>query len=1148
MSARPGGLDGTWLRRWAPLLHALIACAALAAWPAPASATTLPPGFQESTQPWTGLDTPIAIEFAPNGRVFVAEKSGVIKTYDSASDTTPTQFADLRTQVHNYWDRGLLGLAVDPNFPAEPYVYVFYVHDAMPGGTAPTWGLPGQTTDTCPDPPGGTGDGCVVSGRISRLQAAGEVMTGVESVLADDYCFQYPSHSGGGLEFGADGYLYASGGDGAAWHIADIGQEGDPVNPCGDPPGGVGGTMEPPTAEGGRLRSQDVRTTADDTSLDGALIRIDPDSGAGVPGNPFFSSTDADARRIVAYGLRNAFRMAIRPGSNDVYMGDPGGLGSLGFEEVDRVPDPTATPALNFGWPCYEGGLDSNDNLVNRKYPSFDQMDLDMCESLYTDGTATPPFWTYRHNENVVPGEDCPFSSHAVSGLAFAPASGTFPSAYAGAFFIADYARDCIWMMRAGPGGVPDPATLQNFAEQSPTPVDLEFGPNGDLYYVDIAGETIRKVTFTGSATNNPPTAVAQADPTSGSLPLTVDFDGTASSDPDAGDVLTYEWDLDGDAQTDDSTSPQPSFTYTSEGVYTVTLKVTDTIGGFDTDTVTINAGSGPPNATIAAPAATDTWQVGQTINFSGSATDPDDGPIDGATLDWTLILHHCSAPGDCHEHPVEDFDNRASGSFVAPDHEYPSELELRMTATDSDGNTDTDSVRIEPQTVNITIQSSPPGMDVVVGDETGSAPLTKEVIVGSANSVNAPSPQTTDGVTYNFSGWSDGQQQSHTITAPAANATYTARYAALTPGTQTLTFSPDADAYVEEANPLANFGTAAILRTDAGGNPDTDSHLRFRVAGLPGKVTSAQLRLFATSNTIDGPAVSPTSNSWTETGITWGNKPAPTGGPLADVGAIANNVWVEWDVTPAVSGAGQFSFQLHQTVSDGVNFHSREATTTTRRPELVLEVLNDAYPRPRAAAPLASSLVPAYEPCSSANRTHGPPLAHPSCNPPVPVSDNVTVGTPDANGRGANSIGSVRYAVRVGDPATPADEADVAMAFRLTDVRVAGTLADYTGELQPRPSIRVTDRLNGAAANEPATVEDLELPATAPCSATADTNVGATCSLTTTLEAITPGIVSERGRAIWELAQIEVLDGGPDGDVDTPDNEVFARQGIFIP
>jgi len=159
-----------------------------------------------------------------------------------------------------------------------------------------------------------------------------------------------------------------------------------------------------------------------------------------------------------------------------------------------------------------------------------------------------------------------------------------------------------------------------------------------------------------------------------------------------------------------------------------------------------------------------------------------------------------------------------------------------------------------------------------------------------------------------------------------------------------------------------------------------------------------------------------------------------------------------------------------------------------------------------------------------------------------------VTVGTPDANGRGPNSIGSVRYRVRPGDPATPADEADVAVAFRLTDVRVAATLEDYTGELQPRPSVRVTDRFSGAVANEPGTVEDLALPATAPCGATAETNIGATCSLTTTLDALVPGIVQEGGRAIWELSRIEVLDGGPDGDADTSDNEVLARQGIFVP
>ena len=80
----------------------------------------------------------------------------------------------------------------------------------------------------------------MVSGRLSRLQASGNAMTGPEQVLIEDWCQQYPSHAGGGLEFGADGALYVSGGDGASFNFADYGQDGNPVNPCGDPPGGVG--------------------------------------------------------------------------------------------------------------------------------------------------------------------------------------------------------------------------------------------------------------------------------------------------------------------------------------------------------------------------------------------------------------------------------------------------------------------------------------------------------------------------------------------------------------------------------------------------------------------------------------------------------------------------------------------------------------------------------------------------------------------------------------------------------------------------------------------------------------------------------------------------------------------------------------------
>jgi PKD repeat protein len=259
---------------------------------------------------------------------------------------------------------------------------------------------------------------------------------------------------------------------------------------------------------------------------------------------------------------------------------------------------------------------------------------------------------------------------------------------------------------------------------------------------------------------------------------LTVNFDATGSSDPD-GSTLTYEWDLDGDGAFDDSTEPKPTHTYTTAGDYDIQLKVIDGRGASDAldQPVKISAGNTAPTATIGSPPSTTTWKVGDNISFSGSAADQQDGSLAASSLTWSLIMNHCSSQNSCHEHVVQNFAGVASGSFVAPDHEYPSYLELRLTATDSGGLTDTKSVRLDPKTVELSFRSDPTGLRLTVGSASGTTPFSRTVIVGSKNSISAPSPQTLAGTTYSFSSWSDGGAQTHNIVAPDAAATYTATY-----------------------------------------------------------------------------------------------------------------------------------------------------------------------------------------------------------------------------------------------------------------------------------------------------------------------------------------------------------------------------------
>ena len=233
------------------------------------SFSTGQPGFRESVI-FSGLQDPTAFQFAADGRVFVAEKSGLILIFDNLTDGTPSVFADIRTAVDSSGNRGLLGLALDPGFPAVPYVYVFYSYAVGSGGVA--------------------------QGRVSRFQATGNVQTGAEQVLVNDWYQRYPDQSVGNLAFGPDGNLYAAAGDGASAALVDVGQTDSP--------------SPDPANEGGALRSQDLRTPADPVTLDGSVIRINPNTGQAVRATTSMTvgAPTVDANGVKSYPVTSVYQ------------------------------------------------------------------------------------------------------------------------------------------------------------------------------------------------------------------------------------------------------------------------------------------------------------------------------------------------------------------------------------------------------------------------------------------------------------------------------------------------------------------------------------------------------------------------------------------------------------------------------------------------------------------------------------------------------------------------------------------------------------------------------------------------------------------------------------------------------------------------
>ncbi|MEL6893773.1 MAG: Calx-beta domain-containing protein, partial [Actinomycetota bacterium] len=550
-------------------------------------------------------------------------------------------------------------------------------------------------------------------------------------------------------------------GEGAFAGSPDWGQRAGGTG-CDDPPLDHGGTnQDPATAEGGAFRSQDLRTGSDPAGLSGTVIRIDKDTGLAHPDNPNADHPDPNVARIVAYGLRNPYRTAIRPGTDELWVGD---VGWNDWEEINVVDAPD-DEVSNFGWPCFEGPDVGYD------------VGAELCADLEADGPTarTEPYWAYRQRESFADDPGCLNNNGSPSALTFYE-GGFYPEEHDGAFFLGDYSRRCVWEMFPGPDGRPDPSTAQLILTDIAVS-DLEIGPSGDVYMLNIfgggpLGGTVVRLSYPGGQAE--PIARVVASATEGPAPFTTTLDASASTPGVPGDELSFAWDLDGDGQFDDGDTAVIEPTFTEEGRRIVQVRVSDTSGSAIASKLLI-VGT-PPTVTISHPVLNDTWQVGDEVPYAGSAVDSNGQPVPPESFVWDLILHHCESLDDCHTHNIGTVEGVADGVFLAPEHEYPSFIEIQLSATDSIGLTGTSTIELFPDTTFVTVDSSPQGLDAGFNGKPVTTPSTHEVIVGTGNTLTAPPIQSADGSTFVFDAWSDGGARVHdvVVTEPV---TVTAEY-----------------------------------------------------------------------------------------------------------------------------------------------------------------------------------------------------------------------------------------------------------------------------------------------------------------------------------------------------------------------------------
>ncbi|MEM6539407.1 MAG: PQQ-dependent sugar dehydrogenase, partial [Pseudomonadota bacterium] len=434
---------------------------------------------------YSGLAEPVAFEFSPvdGTQMFVATKRGFVTLFDTATGTEVATVLDLRAAVNTAGDRGLLDIALHPDFLNNPYLYAFYVVD--PPETASETGNAGQDgrgnryshvvryeldattgyssvvagSETVIVGTGGTGlsdisgGGAIESVLTANVDVPDSEIDQSTGLYKQDYLkVDSASHAGGSLAFGPDGALYISVGDGTSFNLADP-------------------------------RSVSVQ---DVNSLSGKILRVDPMTGQGLADNPFVAAAGGDltqnASKVYQLGFRNPFAMGFDE-NGDLFVSN---TGWSAYESIFTGP-----AGANFGWPWYEGEIGG----VPQPAPGYsDPVAFPESVTFYNEVasgniTITPAFASFSHVET-----DPGFEVQAIAGADNVIGPGSVPESLEGYYLFTDLVEGQVYAINTDDRR--DIIYLYDTAS-SFGPVHFKQGPDGTIYYADVVSGVIGTLSIT---------------------------------------------------------------------------------------------------------------------------------------------------------------------------------------------------------------------------------------------------------------------------------------------------------------------------------------------------------------------------------------------------------------------------------------------------------------------------------------------------------------------------------------------------------------------------------------------------------------------------------------------------------------------------